>query len=213
MKKENVQSKKNKIITGAARATACVALTGLIVGSLGVRLASLECGANHSVDSMCPMAKIEMALLGVEAGMSHQADDIARYNRVYSDHSEYTQNVTYMPAGSYMVPEGYMLKTDEDGQVYGYKELEVLTSTYINEFGQEQNVYSLPEGGVLGQNSDGSMYGYKTVEASQLENDTIYYTVVTENGVEIVNQYEVWTYNGDDYSQVSEDTQVLRKTR
>lgn len=213
MEKENFQSKRNKIITGAARATACVALSGLLVGSLGLRLASLECGANHSISSMCPMAKIETALFGVEAGMEHQARDIERYGYVTDSGRVYTTDVNYIPAGSYVVPDGYTLKTDEDGHVYGYQELEVLSKTYINEFGEEQNAYYLPEGGVIGQNLDGSMYGYKKVEATQLDKDTIYYTVVTETEAGLVTQDKAFIYDEDNNGLTVSEYPVLRKTK
>lgn len=213
MEKENFQSKRNKIITGAARATACVALSGLLVGSLGLRLASLECGANHSISSMCPMAKIETALFGVEAGMEHQARDIERYGYVTDSGRVYTTDVNYIPAGSYVVPNGYTLKTDEDGHVYGYQELEVLSKTYINEFGEEQNAYYLPEGGVVGQNLDGSMYGYKKVEATQLDKDTIYYTVVTETEDGLVTQDKAFIYDEDNNGLTVSEYPVLRKTK
>lgn len=213
MEKENFQSKRNKIITGAARATACVALSGLLVGSLGLRLASLECGANHSISSMCPMAKIETALFGVEAGMEHQARDIERYGYVTDSGRVYTTDVNYIPAGSYVVPDGYTLKTDEDGHVYGYQELEVLSKTYINEFGEEQNAYYLPEGGVIGQNLDGSMYGYKKVEATQLDKDTIYYTVVTETEDGLVTQDKAFIYDEDNNGLTVSEYPVLRKTK
>lgn len=213
MEKENFQSKRNKIITGAARATACVALSGLLVGSLGLRLASLECGANHSISSMCPMAKIETALFGVEAGMEHQARDIERYGYVTDSGRVYTTDVNYIPAGSYVVPNGYTLKTDEDGHVYGYQELEVLSKTYINEFGEEQNAYYLPEGGVIGQNLDGSMYGYKKVEATQLDKDTIYYTVVTETEDGLVTQDKAFIYDEDNNGLTVSEYPVLRKTK
>lgn len=213
MEKENFQSKRNKIITGAARATACVALSGLLVGSLGFRLASLECGANHSISSMCPMAKIETALFGVEAGMEHQARDIERYGYVTDSGRVYTTDVNYIPAGSYVVPDGYTLKTDEDGHVYGYQELEVLSKTYINEFGEEQNAYYLPEGGVIGKNLDGSMYGYKKVEATQLDKDTIYYTVVTETEDGLVTQDKAFIYDEDNNGLTVSEYPVLRKTK
>lgn len=213
MEKENFQSKRNKIITGAARATACVALSGLLVGSLGLRLASLECGANHSISSMCPMAKIETALFGVEAGMEHQARDIERYGYVTDSGRVYTTDVNYIPAGSYVVPDGYTLKTDEDGHVYGYQELEVLSKTYINEFGEEQNAYYLPEGGVIGKNLDGSMYGYKKVEATQLDKDTIYYTVVTETEDGLVTQDKAFIYDEDNNGLTVSEYPVLRKTK
>lgn len=214
METENLQSKRNKIITGAARATACVALSGLLVGSLGLRLASLECRANHSIGSMCPMAKIETALFDVEAGMEHQAHDIERYGYVTDDGHVYTTDVNYIPAGSYMVPDGYILKTDEDGQVYGYQELEVLSKTYINEFGEEQNAYYLPEGGVIGQNLDGSMYGYKKVEAIQVEDDVISYTSVRETEDGELTRKEYFVYDEETKDGLTfPEYPVLRKTR
>ena len=213
MEKENFQSKRNKIITGAAKATACVALTGLIAGSLGLRLASLECGANHSVDSMCPMAKIEMALFGLEAGMEHQAHDIERYNYMTNDSKVYTTGVTYMPAGSYIVPEGYILEVDENGQAYGCKEVEVLSKTYINELGQEQKAYYLPEGGVIGQNIDGSMYGYQRAEATQLDRDTIYYTLVKETEDGSVTQEKAFIYDDTTNGITISEYPVLRKAK
>lgn len=217
MEKVNYQnkdiSKRKKIMTGAAKVTACVALSGLIAGSLGLRLASLECAANHSVDTMCPIAKLDTLLFGEDAGMQHQAEDIARYNRIYEGHEEYTQGVTYMPAGSYVVPEGYELRTDEDGQVYGYKEVPVITTTYINEFGEEQNAYSLPVGGVIGKDKDGNMYGYQKVVPICLENGTIYYTVVNEYEDMIMMQDASWTYDDGEYLKNSEDVQILKKTR
>lgn len=214
MEKENLQNKRNKILTGAAKATACVALTGVLVGGMGLRLASIECNANHSIDTMCPMAKIETFLFGVEAGMEHQARDIERYGYVTDGGRVYTTDVNYIPAGSYVVPDGYTLKTDEDGHVYGYQELEVLSKTYINEFGEEQNAYYLPEGGVIGQNADGSMYGYKKVEAIQVEDDVISYTSVreTEDGELTRKEYFVYDEEAKDGLTFPEYP-VLGKTR
>lgn len=93
MKKEFNNSKK--VLTGAKKATACVALTGLLVGSVGLRVASLGCAANNSIDEMCPLAKLETMLFGVEAGMQHQAQDIEKYSRVYNDRKVTTEDVTY----------------------------------------------------------------------------------------------------------------------
>ncbi|HAB66897.1 MAG TPA: hypothetical protein DCE23_05975 [Firmicutes bacterium] len=211
---EIIQSRRDKIITGAKKVTACIALAGLLTGGLGLVHAASECTANSKIDSMCPMAQIETALFGKKAGMEHQVHDIERYGYNTEDGRVYTTNVTYMPAGSYTVPEGYILKTDEEGKPYGYKELEVLYKTYINEFGQEQKAYFLPEGGVIGQAPDGKMYGYKKVSAIPVEDDTISYAIVreTKDGQITKNAYFVYDSETEKSATVSEYP-VLRKTK
>lgn len=206
-------SNSKRILTGVAKVTTCVALSGLIVGSMGLRLASLGCGANHSVDAICPMARLESFLFGEEAGLNHQAEDLRRYNLVYPDYKEYTQNVKYVPAGTYVVPEGYELRYDEDGSVYGYREVPVITTTFINEFGEEQNAYTLQNGGIIGKDKDGNMYGYQKVEPMYVENGTIYYTVVSDYGNQIITKDELWSYADGEYIKSAEAEQTLRKTR
>ncbi len=206
-------SKKNKIITGARKTVACVALTGAMVGGIALRLASLECAANHSIDTMCPLAKLETYLFGIEAGMQHQVNDIEKYSCVYRDRKVKTEDVNYVVGGTYILPEGFELRSDEDGQVYGYREVPVVTTVYINEFGEEQNAYSLEVGGVLAQDKDGRMYGYQIVEPKYVENDTIYFKVVTETGEEVLSQDEMWIYYNGEYSHVNGEVKTLGKTR
>lgn len=183
---QNIDKKNNskKIITGATKAVACVAATSLIVGSIGLRLASLECAANHSLDTICPMTKIKTALFGVEAGMEHQAQDIEKINHYYSDRREYTEDVSYYPAGSYVAPVGFQLGVDENGQMIAYREV------------------PLEQGETV-----------ETVMPTYIENDTIYYTVVVEGEDGKLMERQIWVYDGENYTHEDVASVTKAKTK
>ena len=185
--KENSLSKTKS--TGANKAIAAVALTGILLGGSAACLYR-DCSTNDPTEETCLITELETKLFGYEAGLKHHYNDLL----TSSSNNYELSNVEYVePHTVYNLPEGVVL----EGRT-GVSRVEPIVTKRIYEDGSIETIYEPPAGYVLKSDENGQIYAEGTfIPKKQNVNASISYTKTRSVGL-ITD--EIWSYEDDDFS-------------